>query len=70
MSIVFYIGSVCGIAVMYYFYVASTACALNIFFISLTVILLIIMMVMSLHSKVTFPELFLVVTNADLYVNF
>ncbi|CDY37743.1 BnaA04g19250D [Brassica napus] len=52
MSIVFYIGSVCGIAVMYYFYVASTACALNIFFISLTVILLIIMMVMSLHSKV------------------
>ncbi|KAF2567615.1 hypothetical protein F2Q68_00027878 [Brassica cretica] len=52
MSVVFYIGSVCGIAVMYYFYVASTACALNIFFISLTVLLLIVMMVMSLHSKV------------------
>ncbi|KAG2308910.1 hypothetical protein Bca52824_028658 [Brassica carinata] len=52
MSMVFYIGSVCGIVVMYYFYVASTACALNIFFISLTVLLLIVMMVMSLHSKV------------------
>jgi hypothetical protein len=52
MSIVFYIGSVCGIAVMYYFYGASTACGLNIFFISWTVILLIVMMVISLHSKV------------------
>jgi len=54
MSIVFYIGSVCGIAVMYYFYGASTACGLNIFFISWTVILLIVMMVISLHSKVHF----------------
>ncbi|KAG7573456.1 Serine incorporator/TMS membrane protein [Arabidopsis suecica] len=52
MSIVFYIGSLCGIAVIYYFYAASTACGLNIFFISWTVVLLIVMMVMSLHSKV------------------
>ncbi|CAN8247762.1 unnamed protein product [Cochlearia groenlandica] len=52
MSIVFYIGSVCGIAVMYYFYAASKDCILNIFFISFTVILLILMMVMSLYSKV------------------
>ncbi|VVB07299.1 unnamed protein product [Arabis nemorensis] len=52
MSTVFYIGSVCGIAVMYYFYAASTACVLNIFFISWTVVLLILMILMSLHSKV------------------
>ncbi|EOA28815.1 hypothetical protein CARUB_v10025054mg [Capsella rubella] len=52
MSTVFYIGSVCGIAVMYYFYVTSTACVLNMFFISCTVVILTVMMVMSLHSKV------------------
>ncbi|CAH8264644.1 unnamed protein product [Arabidopsis lyrata] len=57
MSTVFYIGSVCGIAVMYYFYAASTACVLNMFFISWTVVLLIVMMVMSLHSKVKYRGL-------------
>ncbi|XP_010413903.1 PREDICTED: probable serine incorporator [Camelina sativa] len=49
MSTVFYIGSVCGIAVMYYLY---AACVLNMFFISCTVVILTVMMVMSLHSKV------------------
>ncbi|XP_010469508.1 PREDICTED: probable serine incorporator isoform X3 [Camelina sativa] len=48
MSTVFYIGSVSGIAVMYYFY---AACVLNMFFISCTVVILTVMMVMSLHSK-------------------
>ncbi|CAA7049439.1 unnamed protein product [Microthlaspi erraticum] len=52
MSTVFYIGSVCGIAVMCYLYAASTACLLNIFFISLTLLLLIVLMVMSMLLKV------------------
>ncbi|KAI3469903.1 hypothetical protein Pfo_026566 [Paulownia fortunei] len=52
MSTVFYISSVCGIAVMYVFYASKTSCSLNIFFISWTGVLLIVMMVISLHSKV------------------
>ncbi|KAK6117383.1 hypothetical protein DH2020_048901 [Rehmannia glutinosa] len=52
MSTVFYISSVCGIVVMYVFYASKTSCSLNIFFISWTGVLLIVMMVISLHSKV------------------
>ncbi|GER31381.1 serinc-domain containing serine and sphingolipidbiosynthesis protein [Striga asiatica] len=52
MSTVFYISSVCGIAVMYVFYASKTSCTLNIFFISWTGVLLIVMMAISLHSKV------------------
>ncbi|KAL8483310.1 hypothetical protein ACS0TY_026119 [Phlomoides rotata] len=52
MSTVFYIASVCGIAVMYVLYASKTSCSLNIFFITWTGILLIVMMVISLHSKV------------------
>ncbi|CAA0816703.1 Serinc-domain containing serine and sphingolipid biosynthesis protein [Striga hermonthica] len=52
MSTVFYISSVCGIAVMYVFYASKTSCTLNIFFISWTGVLLVVMMAISLHSKV------------------
>ncbi|KAL0388277.1 UNVERIFIED_CONTAM: Serine incorporator 2 [Sesamum radiatum] len=52
MSTVFYIASVCGIAVMYVLYASKTSCSLNIFFISWTGVLLIVMMVISLHSRV------------------
>ncbi|XP_048234847.1 probable serine incorporator isoform X1 [Ricinus communis] len=52
MSTIFYIASVCGIGVMYYFYGQSLKCSLNIFFISWTAVLLIVMMAISLHSKV------------------
>lgn len=52
MSTVFYIASVCGIAVMYALYASKTSCSLNIFFISWTGVLLIVMMVISLHSRV------------------
>ncbi|CAH2059651.1 unnamed protein product [Thlaspi arvense] len=52
MMIVFYIGSVCGVAVMYFFYAASTSCVLNLFFISSTFILIISIMVMTLYTKV------------------
>ncbi|KAF7131771.1 hypothetical protein RHSIM_Rhsim09G0047100 [Rhododendron simsii] len=51
-STVFYIASVCGIGVMYSHYVPRPSCTLNIFFISWTAILLLVMMVISLHSKV------------------
>lgn len=37
---------------MYYFYAPRPACSLNIFFITWTALLLIVMMVISLHSKV------------------
>ncbi|XP_057772245.1 uncharacterized protein LOC130991847 isoform X2 [Salvia miltiorrhiza] len=52
MSTVFYIASVCGIAVMYVLYASKMSCTLNIFFITWTGVLLIVMMVISLHSKV------------------
>nr|GMD65651.1 probable serine incorporator [Ipomoea batatas] len=52
MSTVFYISSVCGIAVMYMLYASKSSCTLNIFFISWTALLLVVMMVISLHYKV------------------
>ncbi|KAL0349084.1 UNVERIFIED_CONTAM: hypothetical protein Sangu_1136200 [Sesamum angustifolium] len=41
-----------GAAVMYVLYASKTSCSLNIFFISWTGVLLIVMMVISLHSRV------------------
>lgn len=54
MSTVCYIASICGIVVMYVIYASKTSCILNIFFISWTAILLVVMMAVSLHSKVCF----------------
>ncbi|XP_017621142.1 uncharacterized protein LOC108465329 [Gossypium arboreum] len=51
-STVFYVASICEIVSMYYFYAPRPSCSLNIFFITWTAILLIVMMAMSLHSKV------------------
>ncbi|OMP09187.1 TMS membrane protein/tumor differentially expressed protein [Corchorus olitorius] len=51
-STVFYVASICGIGSMYYFYARKLSCSLNIFFITWTAILLLVMMAMSLHSKV------------------
>ncbi|KAK8555265.1 hypothetical protein V6N13_037382 [Hibiscus sabdariffa] len=51
-STVFYIASMCGIVSMYYFYAPRASCSLNIFFITWTAVLHIVMMAMSLHSKV------------------
>lgn len=52
MSTIFYIASICGIVSMYPLYAHRPLCILNIFFITWTAILLIVMMVVSLHSKV------------------
>ncbi|XP_058101348.1 uncharacterized protein LOC131245719 [Magnolia sinica] len=52
MSTIFYIASVCGIVWMYLLYARDPSCSLNIFFITWTVILLLVMMLVSLHSKV------------------
>ncbi|KAG9447707.1 hypothetical protein H6P81_013835 [Aristolochia fimbriata] len=52
MSTIFYIASLCGIVVMYSLYAPSQSCSLNIFFITWTVVLLVVMMLVSLHSKV------------------
>ncbi|CAN0875681.1 Serine incorporator 3 [Linum grandiflorum] len=52
MSTVFYIASFSGILAMYRLYGHRIECALNIFFISWTALLLIVMMAISLHSKV------------------
>lgn len=52
MSTLFYIASMGGMAFMYSSYGMKLSCALNIFFITWTVILLVVMMVISLHSKV------------------
>lgn len=52
MSTLFYIASMCGIVLMYSLYAPRTSCSLNIFFITWTAILLVVMMAMSLHSKV------------------
>ncbi|KAF5736677.1 serine incorporator [Tripterygium wilfordii] len=51
-STLFYIASVCGIVAIYFFYVPKPSCALNIFFISWTAVLLTVMMSISLYSKV------------------
>ncbi|KAE8681771.1 cytosolic Fe-S cluster assembly factor narfl-like [Hibiscus syriacus] len=51
-STVFYVASICGIVSMYYFYAPKESCSLNIFFITWTFILVIVMMAMSMHSKV------------------
>ncbi|KAK3021144.1 hypothetical protein RJ639_045917 [Escallonia herrerae] len=52
MSTLFYIASFCGIVVMYALYAPKPSCSLNIFFITWTTLLLVVMMVISLHSKV------------------
>lgn len=52
MSTLFYIASMSGIVLMYSLYAPRTSCSLNIFFITWTAILLVVMMAMSLHSKV------------------
>uniref|UniRef100_A0A7C9EQF5 Serine incorporator n=1 Tax=Opuntia streptacantha TaxID=393608 RepID=A0A7C9EQF5_OPUST len=52
MSTVFYVASVCGVVFLYKLYVRSSSCTLNIFFISWTATLLLVMMLISLHSKV------------------
>lgn len=56
-STIFYIASFYGIGLMYSLYVPKVRCVLNIFFISWTLILLIVMMVVSLHSKVCSSKL-------------
>ncbi|CAI0436680.1 unnamed protein product [Linum tenue] len=52
MSTIFYIASACGILAMYFLYGHRLECALNIFFITWTAVLLTILMSISLHSKV------------------
>lgn len=56
MSTVFYVASIVGIVLMYYLYAPKMACALNIFFITWTAILLVVMMVISLHPLVCSSE--------------
>lgn len=63
MSTVFYIASVCGIAVMYVLYASKISCTLNIFFITWTGVLLIVMMVISLHSKVWLCAIYIYYTS-------
>ncbi|ESR33753.1 hypothetical protein CICLE_v10006912mg [Citrus x clementina] len=52
MSTIFYVASILGIALMYYLYAPRLACAINIFFITWTAILVLVMMIISLHSLV------------------
>ncbi|XP_020529109.1 probable serine incorporator isoform X1 [Amborella trichopoda] len=52
LSTVAYIAAICGILVMFLKYVRGTACPINIFFISWTIVLLLVMMIVALHSKV------------------
>ncbi|KAJ7979719.1 Serinc-domain containing serine and sphingolipid biosynthesis protein [Quillaja saponaria] len=52
MSTLFYIASICGIVLLYKLYTPRPSCTLNIFFITWTAILLIVMIIVSLHSKV------------------
>lgn len=52
MSKIFYIASLFGIVLMYCLYASKLACSLNIFFISWTAVLLIVMLVISLHPMV------------------
>ena len=57
MSTVFYIASMCGIAYMFSQHGTQLSCSINIFFITWTAVLLIVMMVISLHSKVHFEKI-------------
>nr|XP_043613717.1 probable serine incorporator [Erigeron canadensis] len=52
MSTLFYMACLCGIIMMYAMYASKPSCTLNIFFITWTAILLLVMVVISLHSKV------------------
>ncbi|KAH9606235.1 hypothetical protein KSS87_005693 [Heliosperma pusillum] len=52
MSTVLYVASVCGFVMLYILYVPRSSCTLNIFFIVWTGVLLLVMMLVSLHSKV------------------
>ncbi|KAI4346041.1 hypothetical protein L6164_013123 [Bauhinia variegata] len=52
MSTLFYMASLCGVVLMYKTYAPRLSCSLNIFFITWTAILLVVMMITSLHSKV------------------
>lgn len=52
MSTLFYVASMCGIVLMYSLYARRNSCCLNLFFITWTAILLVVMMVIALHSKV------------------
>ncbi|XP_021725177.1 probable serine incorporator [Chenopodium quinoa] len=52
MSTLFYVASICGVVALYILYVPRPSCTLNIFFITWTAVLLIVMMLISLHSKV------------------
>ncbi|XP_074307072.1 uncharacterized protein LOC141642245 isoform X2 [Silene latifolia] len=52
MSTVLYAASVCGVGMLYILYVPRSSCTLNIFFIVWTGVLLLVMMLVSLHSKV------------------
>ncbi|XP_021859121.1 uncharacterized protein [Spinacia oleracea] len=52
MSTVFYVASICGVVALYILYVPRSSCTLNIFFITWTAVLLIVMMLITLHSKV------------------
>ncbi|KAL8167174.1 hypothetical protein V2J09_008673 [Rumex salicifolius] len=51
-STIFYIGSISGTGLMFALYVPRSSCTLNIFFIAWTAILVIVLMAISLHSKV------------------
>ncbi|KAL5702581.1 hypothetical protein ACHQM5_027783 [Ranunculus cassubicifolius] len=51
-STLFYIASFCGIGLLYVLYARKPSCLLNLFFITWTAILFIVMMLVSLHSKV------------------
>lgn len=60
MSTICYVASIFGILLMYVFYASNLSCTLNIFFITWTGILLTVMMIITLHSKVSFfPEFML-----------
>ncbi|XP_073102252.1 uncharacterized protein [Elaeis guineensis] len=52
LSTIFYLGSFCGIVLMYIMYALDTSCTVNIFLIAWTAILVKVMMIVSLHSKV------------------
>ncbi|XP_057434021.1 uncharacterized protein LOC130726735 isoform X1 [Lotus japonicus] len=52
MSTMFYVAAICGVVYMYTSYASRSSCSLNIFFITWTAILLLVMMIISLNSKV------------------
>ncbi|GJN02405.1 hypothetical protein PR202_ga19751 [Eleusine coracana subsp. coracana] len=53
LSTISFIASFAGIIVLYLLYVPNSSCAFNIFTITWTAILVMVMMAVSLHSKVT-----------------